>query len=133
MSNTRLTDIDVLERRAPVVIRRFSIRRDSGGDGEARGGDGLVRCYEFRTPVSLSVFASRRRTPPRGAEGGLDGQVGRQTIQRDRDSRPEEHPQGVFAAELGPGGQLTIETPGAGGWGAPPVVPPVVPPVRPTA
>ena len=118
MSNTRLTDIDVLERRAPVVIRRFSVRLGTGGPGAGRGGDGLVRSYEFLAPVALSMFASRRRTAPKGLEGGLDGAVGRQSVQCDKHSEMLDQPGGVFALDLPAGGILSVETPGGGGWGS---------------
>ena len=76
MSNTRLTDIDVLERRAPVVIRRHAVRANSGGAGLHRGGDGIVRSYEFLAPVELSFFGSMRTQSPQGKHGGLDGCAG---------------------------------------------------------
>jgi 5-oxoprolinase (ATP-hydrolysing) len=116
MSNTRLTDIDVLERRAAVVIRRFEVRRGSGGGGASRGGDGLVRTYEFREPVSLSFFGSRRNHAPRGAHGGSAGACGVQHLERTggtvtlRDA--------VISLELEAGDRFTVETPGGGGWGA---------------
>lgn len=115
MSNTRLTDIDVLERRAAVVIRRFEIRRGSGGAGERRGGDGLVRSYEFREPVSLSFFGSRRNHAPRGAHGGADGACGLQHL--DRAGRTGTLRDAVISLELAAGDRFTVETPGGGGWG----------------
>ncbi len=129
MSNTRLTDIDVLERRAPVVIRAFHLRANSGGDGATRdgdgasrggdgatrGGDGLVRHYQFRAPVSLSFFGSRRRYAPQGAHGGGDGMCGAQRaiiggITRDCSDS-------VLALELAAGDEFIVETPGGGGFG----------------
>ncbi|MEY3144221.1 MAG: hypothetical protein RLY21_2714, partial [Planctomycetota bacterium] len=115
MSNTRLTDIDVLERRAGVIIRRFEVRRGSGGDGQWRGGDGLVRSYEFREPVSLSFFGSRRTHAPRGAAGGGAGACGVQQIEHD--GRTTTLHDAVISLELTAGDRFTVETPGGGGWG----------------
>ncbi|MCX5651543.1 MAG: hydantoinase B/oxoprolinase family protein [Planctomycetota bacterium] len=115
MSNTRLTDIDVLERRAGVVIRRFEVRKGSGGDGEWRGGDGLVRSYEFREPVSLSFFGSRRAHAPRGAAGGGDGARGVQQVEHG--GRTTMLHDAVISLELAAGDRFTVETPGGGGWG----------------
>jgi 5-oxoprolinase (ATP-hydrolysing) len=115
MSNTRLTDIDVLERHAPVLVRRFALRKGSGGAGTHRGGDGLVRSYEFLEPVSLSFFGSRRLRAPRGAHGGEDGARGVQHAIIDghmhtlRDA--------VLSLELRQGDCFVVETPGGGGWG----------------
>jgi 5-oxoprolinase (ATP-hydrolysing) len=116
MSNTRLTDIDVLERRAAVVIRRFEVRRGSGGRGAWHGGDGLVRSYEFREPVSLSFFGSRRAHAPRGAAGGGDGACGVQSVRRS--GRDETLRNAVISLELARGDRFTVETPGGGGYGA---------------
>jgi len=115
MSNTRLTDIDVLERRAGVVIRRFEVRRGSAGDGQWSGGDGLVRSYEFREPVSLSFFGSRRKHAPRGAAGGGDGACGVQQVECS--GRAATLHDAVISLELGAGDRFTVETPGGGGWG----------------
>jgi 5-oxoprolinase (ATP-hydrolysing) len=117
MSNTRLTDVDVLERRAPVVIREFRVRRGSGGHGAWRGGDGLVRGYEFRAPVSLSFFGSRRVFPPLGLAGGSNGMCGTQSaviagVAQRCDGA-------VLSLELGIGDRFTVETPGGAGFGNP--------------
>jgi len=115
MSNTRLTDIDVLERRAPVVIRRFAVRRGSGAGGRHRGGDGLVRSYEFLRPVSLSFFGSRRVHAPKGMAGGGDGACGVQHAVLAGRATPL--PNGVLSLELAAGDRFTVETPGGGGYG----------------
>ena len=117
MSNTRLTDIEVLERRAPVVVRAFRVREGSGGAGRHAGGDGLVRSYEFRTPVSLSFFGSRRVQPPLGAEGGGPGSCGAQRVTIG--GVPSDATSSVLSLELAEGDVFTVETPGGGGWGAP--------------
>jgi 5-oxoprolinase (ATP-hydrolysing) len=117
MSNTRLTDVEVLERRAPVVVTAFRERPGSGGAGLRRGGDGLVRGYEFREAVSLSFFGSRRRVAPEGAEGGAPGACGLQrTVVAGRASVSSE---AVLSLELAEGDAFTVETPGGGGHGAP--------------
>lgn len=118
MSNTRLTDIDVLERRAPVIIREFRIRRESGGEGAGRGGDGMVRSYEFLAPISLSFFGSRRVHAPRGMNGGGPGACGVELLCRTGDSCFTALTGGVHALELRAGDRFTVETPGGGGFGA---------------
>ena len=117
MSNTRLTDIDVLERRAPIVIREFRVRDGSGGAGAHRGGDGLVRSYEFREPVSLSFFGSRRKHAPRGCAGGGDGACGTQSAVVG--GAHVSCGDAVLSMELGAGDVFTVATPGGGGCGAP--------------
>jgi 5-oxoprolinase (ATP-hydrolysing) len=117
MSNTRLTDVDILERRAPVVIREFRIREGSGGAGLWRGGDGLVRGYEFLAPVSLSFFGSRRLFPPRGAFGGSNGRCG--TQRAIVAGAAVECESAVLSLEFAPGDRFTVETPGGGGFGNP--------------
>ncbi len=117
MSNTRLTDIDVLERRAPVIVRRFEMRKGSGGDGAHHGGDGMVRAYEFRRAVSLSFFGSRRRFAPQGIDGGLNGACGTQHACVNGQDVLCEGP--VHALELSAGDTFTVETPGGGGCGTP--------------
>lgn len=76
MTNTRITDAEVFERRYPVLLREFSIRKGSGGKGQHRGGDGVVRDIEFRIPVQVSILSERRVYRPYGMKGGEDGQCG---------------------------------------------------------
>jgi 5-oxoprolinase (ATP-hydrolysing) len=76
MTNTRITDSEVFERRYPVILRKFSLREGSGGDGQHRGGNGVVRDIEFRIPVQVSILSERRVYRPYGLEGGEDGQAG---------------------------------------------------------
>ena len=119
MTNTRLTDPEVLERRFPVRLREFSIRRGSGGAGERRGGDGVRRRLEFLKPVKVSLLTQRRGPyPPYGAQGGQPGQFGCNSIQRAGD-KVEQLP-GQVQIDAQAGDVLTIETPGGGGWGEPP-------------
>ena len=116
MTNTRITDPEVMELRYPVRIDRFAIRHGSGGAGRHRGGDGAVRHIRFLAPMTGVIVASRRTVAPFGLAGGGDGAVGRQWV---------EHPDGrttllagTDRAELRPGDVLVIETPGGGGYGA---------------
>ena len=117
MTNTRLTDPEVLEQRYPVRVREFAIRRGSGGAGRHRGGDGIVRRLEFLRPLEVSLVTQRRGPyAPYGSNGGEPGALGRNTLQR-VDGSIEELPGRVqFLAAAGD--VLTVETPGGGGWGA---------------
>jgi len=119
MTNTRLTDPEVLERRFPVRVRAFAIRRGSGGDGEHRGGDGVLRELEFLKPVKVSLLMQRRGPySPYGCDGGKSGQLGCNTIRR-AEGGAERLP-GQVQIEAQAGDVLEIETPGGGGWGTPP-------------
>lgn len=117
MSNTAITDPEILEHRFPVRLREFSLRRGSGGEGRWRGGDGLLRDIEFTEPMTVSLLTQRRETAPRGAEGGGDGVLGRQVLIRP-DGSSEVLP-AVHSFEVRSGERLRIETPGGGGWGEP--------------
>src|SRR3989304_1993503 len=79
MTNTRATDPEVLERRHPLVLREFSLRRGSGGAGRWRGGDGVTRAIEARAPLTVSLLTERRERAPYGLEGGEPGACGRNT------------------------------------------------------
>ena len=117
MTNTRITDPEVLETRTPVIVRRFGLRRGSGGRGRWPGGDGLVRELEFTAPVTASILAERRVRAPFGLDGGEAGARGRNLCLR-ADGRVEELA-GRATVALAPGDRLRIETPGGGGWGTP--------------
>jgi len=112
MTNTRITDPEVLEARYPVRLHEFSVRRGSGGDGRFHGGDGVVRELEFLRPLSVSMIAERRVLAPFGLAGGRPGARGRNLL----DGRELA---GRFSAEVSAGTRLRIETPGGGGYGAP--------------
>jgi 5-oxoprolinase (ATP-hydrolysing) len=120
MTNTRITDAEVLEARYPVRLVEFRLRRGSGGAGRWPGGDGLVRRYEFTAAVEASILSERRAVAPFGLAGGLAGAAGRNAVER-RDGRVEALP-GRARLRLEPGDRLCIETPGGGGFGAPPGV-----------
>ena len=115
MTNTRITDPEVLEARYPVRLERFSLRPNSGGTGLHPGGDGLVRAYRFLTDVTLSLLTERREVPPWGLEGGGQGACGRNVLVH-RDGHHE-----ALAAKcsraVAAGQCLIVETPGGGGWG----------------
>jgi 5-oxoprolinase (ATP-hydrolysing) len=116
MTNTRLTDPEILERRFPVRVRRFAIRRDSGGAGRNRGGDGAVRELEFLRPLTVSLITQRRGPhPPYGVNGGEPGALGRNRLIR-RDGTVVELP-GIIQLSVEAGDVLIIETPGGGGFG----------------
>jgi 5-oxoprolinase (ATP-hydrolysing) len=117
MTNTRITDPEVLEHRYPVRLHRFAIRDGSGGGGRWRGGDGLVREIEFLAPLRLSILSQHRNTAPYGMAGGGDGAVGRQGIVCADGTRRELA--GIAGCEVGPGDRLVLETPGGGGYGRP--------------
>jgi 5-oxoprolinase (ATP-hydrolysing) len=114
MTNSRLTDPEVLERRFPVLLREFALRAGSGGAGRHRGGDGLVRELEFREAMTVALLANRRGVVPFGLAGGAPGATGRDRVLR-RDGRSERLPVAEFAVDAGD--RLRIETPGGGGFG----------------
>jgi 5-oxoprolinase (ATP-hydrolysing) len=117
MTNTRMTDPEVLELRYPVRLEEFGIRRGSGGAGEWPGGDGARRRIRFLHPMEAVIVASRRTVAPHGMAGGLPGATGRQWVERlDGSVEPLK---GQDRAMLRPGEVLGLETPGGGGWGAP--------------
>jgi len=117
MTNTRLTDPEVLEWRFPVLLESFAIRRGSGGAGRHHGGDGVVRLIRFREAMTAAILSGHRRVPPYGLEGGAPGAVGRNWVER-TDGRREEFG-GAHAVEMNAGDVFVIETPGGGGFGAP--------------
>jgi len=117
MTNSRLTDPEVLEWRFPVLLEGFAIRHGSGGGGRWRGGDGAVRRLRFREAMTAAILSNRRRVAPPGLAGGGDGSPGRQWIER-VDGRHEAL-SGTDRREVGPGDVFVIETPGGGGYGEP--------------
>ena len=119
MTNTRGTDPEILEARLPLRVRRLAIRRDSGGVGTHRGGDGLVRELEVLAPCEASLLAGRRREGAPGLVGGNRGDPGRDQFW----SEGEWRPWNGRTVPLKPGDRVRVETPGGGGWG-PPVTPP---------
>jgi 5-oxoprolinase (ATP-hydrolysing) len=116
MTNSRLTDPEVLEWRFPVRVEEFSIRRGSGGDGVHRGGDGVVRRLRFDEAMEVNVLSSRRVVAPYGTGGGAPGAVGINLVLR-ADGSTEQLP-GVASVQVGPGDAMEIATPGGGGYGS---------------
>ncbi|CCK31571.1 5-oxoprolinase [Streptomyces davaonensis JCM 4913] len=117
MTNSRLTDPEVLEWRLPVRLDEFAVRPDSGGDGRWRGGDGAVRRIRFLEPMTVSTLAQHRRIPPYGLAGGAPGALGAHRVERADGTVTELG--GSDTADVGPGDVLVIETPGGGGYGSP--------------
>ncbi|WP_433609766.1 hydantoinase B/oxoprolinase family protein [Prescottella agglutinans] len=117
MTNSRLTDPEVLEWRLPVVLEDFSIRRGSGGDGRWRGGDGAVRRLRFQEPMTVSTLSGHRRVPPYGMAGGSPGGLGSNRVERADGTAL--HMKACDSVDVQPGDVLVVETPGGGGYGSP--------------
>jgi 5-oxoprolinase (ATP-hydrolysing) len=117
MTNSRLTDPEVLEWRFPVLVEAFHIRPGSGGAGRWRGGDGVVRRIRFLEAMTASLLANRRRVAPFGMAGGAAGAPGGARRWRSNGERVELG--STAKVEVGPGDVFVIETPGGGGYGAP--------------
>ncbi|MGV2828812.1 hydantoinase B/oxoprolinase family protein [Myxosarcina sp. GI1(2024)] len=115
MTNSLLTDPEVLESRYPVLLESFRLRHDSGGKGEYVGGNGVVRKIRFLEPMTAGILSSHRKVPPFGLKGGEAGKVGKNHIQRL--DRTKEELNGTATAKMQPGDVFVIETPGGGGYG----------------
>ena len=115
MTNSRLTDPEILETRLPVRLEEFGIRKGSGGSGAHHGGDGVVRRVTFLEPMRANILANRRRIPPRGLNGGGDAKAGRNWVER-ADGTVEELTATDWA-DVDVGDHFVIETPGGGGFG----------------
>lgn len=117
MTNTRITDPESLERRYPVILRRFGLRGGSGGKGARPGGDGVVREVQFRVPMTASILSERRSFAPYGMDGGGEGMRGLNTwIKKDGDVQVNVGGKG--SVKVGAGDRFVVETPGGGAWGA---------------
>ncbi|PFH48578.1 hypothetical protein AMATHDRAFT_49403 [Amanita thiersii Skay4041] len=129
ITNTRIGDVEILERRYPVMIHRFGLRPQSGGVGQWRGGDGVVREIEVLEPMQVSILSERRTRQPYGMEGGAPGAMGKNTwIKKLREEDGDYDEQnfsgtreinigGKATVWMGKGDKLLIETPGGGAWG----------------
>ena len=117
MTNSRLTDPEVLESRFPVLLEEFAIRRGSGGAGAHKGGDGAVRRVRFRQAMTAGILSNRRKVPPFGLAGGQPGATGRNAVERADGSMQELSATASVAMKRDD--VFVIETPGGGGYGAP--------------
>ena len=115
MTNTRMTDPEVLENRFPVRVERFAIRHGSGGAGQWRGGDGVERQLRFLEPMTVTVLSSSRINPPRGVAGGQVGECGRNRVLR-ADGETREL-QGNDSCDMHAGDVFIMQTPSGGGFG----------------
>jgi 5-oxoprolinase (ATP-hydrolysing) len=117
MTNSRLTDPEVLELKFPIVVESFSIRKKSGGKGRWRGGNGIIRKIRFKEPMTAAIISNRRKIPPYGMAGGEPGKTGKNwLIQADGKKKKL---QAVQIIDINPDDILVIETPGGGGYGEP--------------
>ncbi|MFD8130227.1 hydantoinase B/oxoprolinase family protein [Streptomyces mirabilis] len=117
MTNSRLTDPEILEWRLPVQLEEFAVRPGSGGAGRWSGGDGAVRRIRFQQPMTVSTLSQHRRVPPYGMAGGEPGALGANRVERADGTVTELGASDT--ADVGPGDVLVIETPGGGGYGPP--------------
>lgn len=119
MTNTRITDPEILERRYPVLLGEYHFRDGSGGKGEYHGGDGTVRSYTFLEPLQVSIMSERRARAPYGANGGGDGTMGRNIwIRHDEKGNARTiNVGGKGTMMFGAGDTLKVHTPGGGAWG----------------
>ena len=115
MTNTRLTDPEILEWRHPVRLEEFRLRPGSGGDGQAKGGDGVIRRVRFLEPMTAAIVSSSRRVAPFGLSGGGGGAPGHNYVERQDGSVDELA--GADQTEMAEGDGFVIETPGGGGYG----------------
>ena len=117
MTNTRLTDPEVLEWRFPVLLESFSIRKNSGGKGRKRGGDGVVRRIKFLEKLNAAIISSFRIKEPFGLDRGKSGKAGINYVVRSEKASRREMLEGSDQKLMGPGDVFVIETPGGGGFG----------------
>jgi 5-oxoprolinase (ATP-hydrolysing) len=115
MTNSRLTDPEVLESRFPVVLEDFHVRRGSGGKGRSKAGDGTRRVLRFREAMDLAILSGHRRVPNFGVDGGEEGELGRNFVRRSNGE--VEKLEGCAQTKLAAGEAVIIETPTGGGWG----------------
>ena len=119
MTNTRLTDPEILEKRYPVWLRQFHLNLGSGGEGQYNGGDGVIRAIQFLKPLTLSVLTDRRVFPPYGLNGGHPGAKGQNLLLRSQDNVLI-NLGGKCSVPVKAGDVFILKTPGGGGWGQPP-------------
>jgi N-methylhydantoinase B/oxoprolinase/acetone carboxylase alpha subunit len=120
MTNTKNTPIEALERAYPMRVRRYTLRRGSGGGGLADGGEGLIRDLEMLVDVTVSLITERRVSQPWGLAGGEPGAVGENWLLPGGDESSAERLGDKVTLQLKAGDVLRVLTPGGGGWGTPP-------------
>ncbi len=120
-TNTPSTDLEIIEKRTPVIMRSYAINRNTGGKGRFNGGDGIIRRVEARVPLKFSIISERRVFQPYGMEGGEGGKVGKNFVfKKGEQGKFEKSSLGSKAIVwLDPGEIIEIQTPGGGGWGSP--------------
>ncbi len=116
MTNSRLTDPEVLENRFPVLVEEFAIRANSGGRGQYHGGNGVIRRLRFREPMTVSILSSQRQIAPFGLQGGESGALGQNWLEPAQNLPPQTLP-GRTVLQVHPGDCIAIATPGGGGYG----------------
>jgi len=114
MTNSLNTPIEALENYLPILIRRYAIRQRSGGKGRFRGGNGIIREYEFTVPTQITIISERRKFSPYGLQGGSHGKKGKNVLLRGKEKIRLSSKANLKAK---PGDRLLIETPGGGGYG----------------
>ena len=118
MTNTRLTDPEILERRYPVILQHFSLAPETGGQrGRYKGGDGIRREIQFRKPLTLSILTERRVLRPYGLKGGEDGQCGVNLLKRAKEEGRILYLGGKCSVDVEAGDVFILQTPGGGAWG----------------
>jgi len=115
MTNTRITDPEILENRFPVKLNQFAIRKDSGGKGKFNGGDGVIREVEFLEDLNAAILSERRVYEPYGLEGGKNGSKGKNIFIKVDGTTIDLGGKNEIKAK--PGDKIIIMTPGGGGWG----------------
>ncbi len=115
MTNTRITDPEIMELRYPVRIEKFEIRKGSGGKGKWNGGDGVTREIVFKEPLEINILSQHRKEKPYGLKGGLSGKQGKQFVIRNKDSLQQLN--GMDSILVNKGDRIVIQTPGGGGYG----------------
>jgi N-methylhydantoinase B/oxoprolinase/acetone carboxylase alpha subunit len=120
LTNTKNTPVEALERAYAMRVRRYRLRRDSGGDGRAPGGDGIERDLEMLEDCTVSLITERRASQPWGLSGGGAGAVGENWLLRGGDEDTAERLPDKCTVRLHAGDVLRMLTPGGGGWGSPP-------------
>jgi N-methylhydantoinase B/oxoprolinase/acetone carboxylase alpha subunit len=114
MTNSLNTPLEALENYLPILVRKYSLRQNSGGNGRHRGGDGIIREYEFTVPTQITIISERRRFPPYGLQGGGNGKKGKNVLIRGKEKI---RLGSKVNLKVKPGNRLLIETPGGGGYG----------------